>query len=257
MIDIEFAVDTARRAARAGARAAMAYFESGVRVERKPDRSPVTAADRASEAAILEILQTDWPETAILTEESGAHPGEAGARWIVDPLDGTRGFTRGGPYWGPLVALEHEGGVVAGAMALPVLDRSYWAGRGLGAYRDGERLQVSTVAVWDDAILSLGELPGLLGGDRSDGVHQLVETAFLARSYGDLAGFALLIDGKADVWLESGVNVWDVAPAQVLIEEAGGRFTDFGGADSIETGTAIGSNGELHEHVLAALNEAS
>jgi histidinol-phosphatase len=256
-IDIEFAVDTVRRAARAGAKAAMAYFRTGVRVEHKADRSPVTAADRASEAAILQVLREDWPDMAVLTEESGAHQGSEAGRFIVDPLDGTRGFTRGGEFWGPLVALEWEGEVVAGAMVLPVLDRTYWAGQGLGAYRDGERLAVSSVVDWDEAILSLGELPGLLlGGAWGRGVLELVQGAFLARCYGDLAGCALVLDGRADAWVEAGVKVWDLAPMRVLVEEAGGCFTDFTGAATIESGNAIAANVELHEHVEGILREA-
>ncbi len=252
-LDLAKALDTARRAVAAAAAASLRHFRTGVPVERKPDRTPVTAADRDAEAAILTVIREAFPGHDILAEESGAHGGGGHSRWIVDPLDGTRGFTRGGPFWGPLVALEHRGEVVVGAMALPVLGETYWAARGLGAWRDGTRLAVSGIDDWQEAVLSLGELGSLLGPPHGAAVTALVRTAASARCYGDLAGCALVLSGRADVWLEAGVKVWDLAPLKVLVEEAGGRFTDFGGRPTVDGGTAVASNGRLHEHVLAAL----
>ena len=247
------AVETAREAVRVGGAAAMRHFRTGVRVETKADRSPVTAADRQAEAAILGVIRAAFPDHAITGEETGDHAGAAGLRWIVDPVDGTRGFTRGGAFWGPLVALVHDGDVVAGAMALPVPGLTYWAGRGLGAFRDGERLHVSGVSGWSEATLSLGELRDLLAPVRREAVVELTRTAASARCYGDLAGCAMLLDGRADAWLESGVKIWDLAPLRILVEEAGGRFTDFAGRATIESGNAIATNGKLHEHLLSAL----
>src|SRR5512138_266493 len=133
-LDLAKAMDTARRAAEAASRASLAHFRRGVRVEVKPDRTPVTQADRDSEAAILAVVCADFPGHGFLGEETGAHGGDAETRWIVDPLDGTKGFTRGGAFWGALVALEHRGAVVAGAMALPALGETYWGAKGLGAW---------------------------------------------------------------------------------------------------------------------------
>ena len=134
--DLDLAMETARRAAEAGGAAALRHFRAGVRVELKPDRTPVTVADREAEAAIVEVIRGRFPGHAILGEETGAHAG-AGARWIVDPVDGTRGFTRGGSFWGPLVALEVGGEVVAGAMGMPALGELYWAARGRGRLAAG------------------------------------------------------------------------------------------------------------------------
>src|SRR5512138_1745006 len=133
-LDLDLAMVTARRAVEAASRASLAHFRPGVRVEMKPDRSPVTQADRDSEAAILAVVRSAFPEHGFLGEETGAHDGSDRTRWIVDPLDGTKGFTRGRTFWGPLVALEHDGEVVAGAMALPALEEVYWAARGLGCW---------------------------------------------------------------------------------------------------------------------------
>jgi histidinol-phosphatase len=260
-IDLDRALEVARAAADAGARAAMRHFRRDVAVERKPDRSPVTVADRESEAAILGIVRAAFPAHAILAEESGAHVGAADARWIIDPLDGTRGFTRGGSFWGPLVALEHEGAIVVGAMALPALGLAYFAARGRGAWRrEGEeapvRLAVSGVADWEEATLSLGEPRALLAPPWRDGVVALGTTAASTRCYGDLAGCAQLLDGRADAWIEAGVQTWDLAPLAVLVEEAGGRLTDRQGRPSVTGGCAVATNGRLHAHVLAALGAA-
>ncbi len=256
-LDLALALATARRAAEAGGAAAMRHFRTGVRVELKPDRSPVTAADREAEAAIVGVIQGTFPGHAILGEETGAHAGE-GARWIVDPVDGTRGFTRGGSFWGPLVALEVDGEVVAGALAMPASGEVLWAARGRGAWRAvgagaPERLRVSGIASWEEATLSLGELKFLLAPETRAQVNQLTVTAAQARGYGDLAGCVMVLTGRAEAFLEAGVQVWDIAPLKILIEEAGGRFTDLAGAPTHLSGACVASNGLVHDHVLAAL----
>src|SRR6478609_3381964 len=158
-LDLDLALETARRAAEAAGCAALAHFRAGVAVERKPDRSPVTAADRDAEAAILEIVRAAFPAASILAEETGAHAGDPSLRWIVDPLDGTRGFTRGGSVWGPLIALEHNGEIVAGAAALPAAGELYFAARGRGCHRgDGAPVRLSGIDDWAEATISVGEL---------------------------------------------------------------------------------------------------
>jgi histidinol-phosphatase len=252
-IDVEKAMDTARHAVLAASAASLRYWRKDVVVDVKPDRSPVTAADRDAEAAIIEVVQLAFPKHAILAEESGVTAGEGG-RWIVDPLDGTRGFTRGGAFWGPLVALEEDGDIIAGAVGLPALGETYFAGRGLGAWRDGERLRVSQVSEWSEATLSLGELKAMFASSRARGVEGLIAGAASARCYGDVAGCIQVLTGRADAWLEAGVRPWDIAALKVLVEEAGGRFTDFdGGPRFLDTGHAVASNSLLHGHVLRAL----
>ena len=255
--DLAAALATARQAAEAGGAAALRHFRTGVRVELKPDRTPVTAADREAEAAIVAVIQARFPGHAILGEESGAHAGSE-ARWIVDPIDGTRGFTRGGSFWGPLVAFEVEGEVLAGAMAMPALGDVYWAARGLGAWRSsrGEapvRLQVSGISDWAEATLSLGEQKFLYQGDRRQPLLDLVLGAAQARGYGDLAGCAMVLDGRAEAFVEAGVQVWDIAPLKILIEEAGGTFTALDGKATHTAGSCLASNGRVHQHVLQAL----
>ena len=257
-LDLSLAMDVARRAAEAGALAALRHFRRGVRVDVKPDRTPVTQADRDSEAAILAMVQAVFPDHGFLGEETGAHAGSARTRWIVDPLDGTRGFTRGRTFWGPLVALEHQGRVVAGAMALPALGEVYWAARGLGSWMSAggsapTRLAVSRIGSWADASLSLGEPAVLFAPPMLERVGRLATSCANARCYGDLAGCALVLRGQAEAWVEAGVQIWDLGPLPVLVEEAGGRFTDLSGNPTHASGNCVASNGLLHEHVLGAL----
>jgi histidinol-phosphatase len=256
--DLALAMETARRAVEASSAAALAHFHRGVRVEVKPDRTPVTQADRDSEAAILAVVRASFPSHGFLGEETGAHAGDARTRWIVDPLDGTKGFTRGRSFWGPLVALEHDGRVVAGAMALPALGEVYWAARGLGCWLSAggaapARLAVSRIAAWPDATLSLGEPHVLMRPPLLGRVGELATSCSCTRCYGDLAGCALVLRGQAEAWVEAGVQIWDLAPLQILVEEAGGRFTDLAGKPTHASGSCVASNGLVHDHVLARL----
>lgn len=256
--DLDLALTTARRAAEAGVQATLRHFGRGVAVELKADHSPVTAADRESEQAILAVIRSAFPEHGVLGEESGEH-GAGETRWIVDPLDGTRGFTRGEACWGPLVALEHEGEVLAGSMALPVSGELFFAARGRGAWHvtgrgEPSRLRVSSVGRWEDATFSLGEPRVLLSPPLLEPAAALASTCARTRCHGDLAGFLMVLRGQAEAWVEAGVQIWDLAPMKVLIEEAGGAFTDLLGRATIRSGHCLASNGLLHGHVLTAFS---
>lgn len=257
-IDLDRAMQTAKDAAFAASTASLVHFRQGVRVETKPDRSPVTQADREAEAAIFQVIRTNFPDHALLGEETGEHEGRVDTRWIVDPIDGTRGFTRGGSFWGPLIALEHEGVIVAGAMAMPALGEVYWAARGKGAFRQingGEpiRLGVSGIADFSEATMFLGEPKALFSPRLAPKITELTQTCAQTRCYGDLAGCAMVLKGQAEVWIEAGVQSWDLGPFPVLVAEAGGRFTDFDGNETVHSGHCIVSNAKVHSHVLAML----
>ena len=257
-VDLEKAMNVARAAVEAASAASLRHFRTGVRVEVKPDRTPVTAADRESEAAIFRVIRDAFPDHALLGEETGEHAGIAGARWIVDPLDGTKGFTRGRTFWGALVGFELDGRVAAGAMALPGEGEVYWAARGHGAWLS--RAAASPcgcasrpISEWDDATLSIGEPHVLFKPPMLERVARLAIQAQNARCYGDLAGCALVLKGQAEAWIEAGVKIWDLSPLQILAEEAGGRFTDFDGVPTVASGACVASNGLVHERVLPAL----
>ena len=250
------ALEAALDAARAAGAIALRYFRSDVRVMRKADQTPVTQADQEAEAAIVERLRPAFPDVGFLGEEFGAQ-GSQSRRWIVDPIDGTKNFVRGIPYWATLIALEEEGEVTLGIVHSPATGELYWAQRGQGAWVDGAALRVSRVDRLADAMLvhsSLNLLRPLDGGRWWDGFVRLVERTDRQRGFGDYFGYTFVLRGQAEVMLEADVKPWDIAPFKVLFEEAGGRFTDFAGQPTIYSGTALASNGRLHADALAALN---
>jgi histidinol-phosphatase len=249
-------LEAALDAARVAGQIALRYFRSDVRVMRKADQTPVTQADQEAEAAIVDRLRPAFPDVGFLGEELGAQ-GSQSRRWIVDPIDGTKNFVRGIPYWATLIALEEEGDVTLGVVHSPATGELYWARRGQGAWVDGVALRVSPVDRLADAMLvhsSLNLLRPLDGGRCWDGFVRLVERTDRQRGFGDYFGYTFVLRGQAEVMLEADVKPWDVAPFKVLFEEAGGRFTDFAGQPTIYSGTALASNGRLHADLLAALN---
>jgi histidinol-phosphatase len=250
-MDLDRALAVAKEAVAAAGAAALAHLRKGIVVETKPDLTPVTAADRDAEDEIVKIIRAAFPDHAILGEEGGERGSGPGCetRWIVDPIDGTRGFARGGMMWGPMVALEVRGELVAGAIALPAQGTTYWAKKGGGCFRDGTRVAVSGIAELEDATLSLGELRRMIG---NAAIVELIRRAASSRCYGDLAGCALVLDGRAEAWIEGGVKPWDLAAPAILVAEAGGRFTDWAGGPSFEAGFGIASNGRFHDELVRA-----
>jgi histidinol-phosphatase len=213
-------------------------------VETKPDATPVTDADRAVEAAVRELLGAERPDDAILGEEEGAS-GSGARRWIIDPIDGTRNFSRGIPVWATLIGLEVEGTVALGVVSAPALGHRWWAERGSGAYADGDRIRVSAVRRIEDAMLSFAlEQP----------IPALAARAWHSRGYGDFWSHMLVAEGAVDGAIDVvGVTAWDLAALQPIVEEAGGRFSDFSGVARIDGRTAVSSNGHLHELLLETL----
>ena len=214
-------------------------------VETKPDLSPVTEADRAVERELRRIVAERRPGESFLGEEDG-ESGAGDTRWIVDPIDGTRNFTRGIPIWATLIALERAGRVELGVVSAPALGRRWWAARGEGAWhRDGERLGVSAVKSLQNASISISLDRALPDGLRG---------AWHLRAFGDFWAHMLVAEGAVDVAVDAiGVTLWDLAAPQVIVEEAGGRFTDLTGASRADGGSAVATNGLLHDAALAAL----
>ena len=215
-------------------------------VETKPDQTPVTEADRAVETELRTILGIERRRDAILGEEEG-QTGSSARRWIVDPIDGTRNYLRGVPVWATLIALEDHGQVTVGVVSAPALHRRWWAERGAGAHANGDVVRVSRVARPEDAVLTFAleqSLPRLAG------------RAWHARGYGDFWSHMLVAEGAVDGAIDAiGVSVWDLAAVQVIVEEAGGTFTDLAGEHRIDGNSAISSNGLLHADLLEAVRE--
>ena len=250
--DLDRALAAAVDAAREAGTIALGYYHGGFEVTIKPDHTPVTQADREAEQAIARILRAAFPEFGVLGEEFGGE-GPTDRRWIIDPIDGTKNFVRGIPVWATLIGLEVDGEVVAGVIHNPAAGELYTARRGGGAHRNGEPIRVSGAPDLGTAYLIHAGLNILREGQHWDGFLRLVDATDRQRGFGDYLGYGLVADGRAEIYLEAGLKPWDLAPCKIVVEEAGGRFTDFDGHPTIYTGSALATNGRLHDAVLAQL----
>jgi histidinol-phosphatase len=225
-------------------------------VETKPDMTPVSEADRAVEQALMARLAVARPEHGIVGEEFGSR-GATNARWIVDPIDGTKNYVRGIPIFATLIALMEDGEVTVGVASSPALGRRWWAARGEGAFADGRRLQVSAVSRLEDAQLCYGSLDAWEEAGMLDRFLDLGRACWRTRGYGDYFTHMMVAEGSAEIALEGpGIKLWDMAAPKVIVEEAGGRVTDLAGAPMAGTG-AVTTNGLLHDEVMARLGGRS
>jgi len=222
-------------------------------VESKPDLTPVTEADRAAESVLRARIEAERPGDGIVGEEYDETEGTGDRRWILDPIDGTKSFVRGIPAWGTLIALERDGEVVVGVVSAPALHRRWWASRGRGAYADGEPIQVSRVAAVEDALLCYTSMVAFDEHGLGEEFRTLAARCWEARGFSDYWAHVLVAEGSADIAVEPVMNIWDNAPLKVIVEEAGGRFTDLEGNARIDGGSAVTTNGLLHEAVLEEL----
>jgi histidinol-phosphatase len=221
-------------------------------VETKPDLSPVTEADRAVERLLRKRIGEERPGHGVVGEEFGAdQPGSA--RWILDPIDGTKNYLRGIPVWATLIALEREGRVEVGVVSAPALHRRWWAARGEGAFVNGRRIRVSQVANLADAVLSYASLTSWERHGLGEQFLTLAGSCWRTRGFGDFWSHMLVAEGAADLAVEPEVELWDLAAPQVIVEEAGGRFTDLGGTPTPAGGSVVSSNGLLHDQVVTTL----
>ena len=214
-------------------------------VETKPDLTPVTEADRAVEEAIRERLARERPHDAIVGEEFGETAGAA-RRWIVDPIDGTKNYVRGIPVWATLIALQGEAAVVSA----PALHRRWWAGRSSGAFADGHPIHVSAVGELGDAQLLWSGIEDWEAIGRGDAVLDLARRCWRSRGLGDFWQYMLVAEGAAEIALDPEVSLWDLAAPQLIVEGAGGRFTDLSGVSRPDGGSGIATNGLLHQAAL-------
>jgi histidinol-phosphatase len=234
-------------------------------VTTKPDRTPVTDADEAVERVIRTTISASRPEDDIFGEEMGTDSKtlgpKPGRQWIIDPIDGTAGFLRGLPIWGTLVALAIDGVPVVGAISAPALGKRWFGATGLGAWstRAGSReetpLQVSTVAKVSDATLSYNSIPQWVANGRQEALLELTGTAWRTRALGDFWPYMLVAEGSLDMAGEPDLQPYDMAAIQPIIEGAGGRFSSLDGESSIWAGSALSTNGLLHDEVLGIVQK--
>ncbi|MBV9546359.1 MAG: histidinol-phosphatase [Chloroflexi bacterium] len=249
--DLRVALEIADRADAISSR----YFRSeGLTVENKPDLTPVTQADREIERMVRDRLAESRPEDSVLGEEFGHSGGTSGARWIVDPIDGTKRFMRGLPVFATLLALEVDGRIVVGVASAPAIRQRWWAARGLGAFNNDGQLHVSHVSQLQDAHLAHASLDGWLETRQMQRLENIAENAWSTTGIGDFWCHVLVAEGALDAALEPTAMLWDLAPLKIIVEEAGGKLTDFQNVDSANGPSALTSNGTaLHQELYALL----
>ncbi|BCJ60424.1 histidinol-phosphatase [Micromonospora endophytica] len=251
-----------RLADAADAIAAARFRALDLRVESKPDLTPVSDADTAVEREIRALLAEERPDDGLLGEEYGATPTSGTRQWVLDPIDGTKNFVRGVPIWATLIALLVDGRPVVGVVSAPALHRRWWAARDAGAYAGpdaarGVPIRVSQVGELADASVCYSSLGGWEQAGRLEPVLQLMRDSWRSRAYGDFYGYMLLAEGALDVMIEPELSLWDVAALIPIVTEAGGTFTDLAGrpVPGAADISAVASNGRLHSDILGRLGQ--
>lgn len=239
-------------AAKAGALAALKYFNKNPKVTIKPDNSPVTQADKEAEQTIKEVINRYYPSSSFLAEET-VKTALGDNFWVIDPIDGTKNFIRGLPFWGIEIAYVESNEIVLGVTYSPCFDELLYAKKGQGAYFNNKRVSVSRIAKVSEAFLVHGTVSYF--DKRGPNFLQLLDNVYRERGYGDFYGYGLVAQGKVDIMMDSRNGPWDIAPVKVIIEEAGGKVTNFEGKDwQLTDTTAVATNGLLHDGVIKILN---
>lgn len=245
----------ALRAAEAAATISRDYYAGNFTVTTKADMTPVTQADVECEHAIRDIILEHFPEHGFYGEETGTTRQNAEFLWLVDPIDGTKGFVRQYPFFSTQIALLHDGEIIVGVSCGTMMDELAWAERGRGAFLNGRRLAVSDICDPERTAVSVGNLKSLAASPGWAALGSIVERADRIRGYGDFYHYHLLAAGKIEAVIESDVNILDIAALSVIVAEAGGRFTDLNGnAITLQTRSVLAANPRLHEEYLALLS---
>jgi histidinol-phosphatase len=230
-----------------------------LQVDTKPDLTPVSDADRSVETGLRGTLSRVRPDDSVVGEEFGGSTTLAGRQWIIDPIDGTKNFVRGVPVWASLIALLDDGMPHVGVVSAPALQRRWWAASGAGAFaavgaNPARRISVSAVAQLNSASLSFSSLSGWAQLGLRERFIELTDAVWRVRGYGDFLSYCLVAEGAVDIATEPEVSVWDLAALDILVREAGGTFTSLDGAVGPHGGSALATNGLLHDEVLGRLS---
>lgn len=232
------------------------YFQtSSLAVEIKADQSPVTIADKGAEELIVRFIQKHFPDHSILGEEFGEIKGNGHYRWIIDPIDGTKSFVHGVPFYGTMVGIEDVRiqDTVVGVVHFPALGEMHWAARGLGAYWNGRRSRVSEINRISDAVLLLTDIRHAQSHAKVAAYQKLLNECQFTRTWGDCYGHMMVATGRAEIMLDPKMNLWDVAALKPIIEEAGGKFFDWNGRNELRIDDAIACNATLENEVIRLL----
>jgi histidinol-phosphatase len=229
-----------------------------LKVDTKPDMSPVSDADTAVEKTIRSTLSRARPRDGVFGEEFGDQPGSGSRRWVIDPIDGTKNFVRGVPIWATLIALFDGTEPVVGVVSAPALGRRWWAVKDTGAFAGrhrnrAQRIEVSGVRRVANASISYSSVSSWYEHGRGPQLVELLRRSWRNRAYGDFYSYVLLAEGTVDIAMEPEVALWDLAALSLIVTEAGGTFTDLSGTPGPGGGSAVATNGLLHEDVLASL----
>lgn len=251
MADSNF-LSAAKQAAEAAAEIIRHYYQSGLDVQIKADASPVTQADVECEAAIKSVLGAAFPEHGFYGEELGQESMDADYIWLIDPIDGTKSFVRGYPFFSTQIALLHRGELIVGVSSAPAFNGGQgelaWAEKGQGAYLNGEPIQVSNINELRLCALSAGNIASLAASPKWGRYGELVQKVHRIRGYGDFYHYHLLAAGRIDLIVESDVNILDIAALTVILREAGGDITDLEGKSiGLETTSVLATNGQLRD----------
>jgi histidinol-phosphatase len=231
-------------------RLTLAAFRGHLDVRTKADGTWVTEVDETVERTLREAIWERFPDHAVLGEEDGRRGPDDAPTWVIDPIDGTTNFVRGNPIFATLIAVQVDGDEVAGVVSAPALTTRWDGVVGGPARQDGRRIEVSGVDRLDDAEVAFGGLDVFAAEGRLDLVTELAGRAARIRGYGDFWNHCLVAAGSTDVAVEAEVKVWDLAAVKVVVEAAGGRFTDLSGVRTAAGGSAVSSNGRLHDEVV-------
>ena len=243
-------------AAQRAAKISREYYSGNFSVTTKEDMTPVTQADVECEEAIRETILERFPEHGFFGEETGQTRVDSEYLWLVDPIDGTKGFVRQYPFFSTQIALMRDGEIIVGVSSGTMMDELAWAEKGQGAFLNGERLSISTIDDPDRAAVSVGNLKSLAGSAGWSALGGIVERADRIRGYGDFYHYHLLAAGKIEAVIESDVNILDIAALSIIVREAGGVFTDLNGAPPrLETRSVLAANSSLHAQYLALLRD--
>jgi histidinol-phosphatase len=234
----------------------MHYFHNLPPIEKKIDMSPVTKADKEAEEIIIDTIKKRFPSHGFLGEEYGSDHDDAEFVWIIDPIDGTKNFIHGIDFFGTVLGLKHQGTIVLGISNMPAVKELLFASTEEQTTANGKAVHVSSIADMKEASVTCGSFGKPENELYRKAIFEIADKTYHMKGYGDVHGYHLVATGKADAMFENSVKAWDISAYQIIIKQAGGRYSDFSGNDFALGGTSIATNGLFHDQMLAVLKEA-
>ncbi len=249
-------LDFSKKIVKESSRITIKYFKpDGVKSRLKKDNSPVTIADLKCEDFLLKKIKAKYPSHDIFSEENGVHENGSEFRWIIDPIDGTRNFMRGYPFWGTLLAVEYRDEIILGVISMPALGVFIYASAGNGCFVNNKRLKVSKINKIEESYMLYSGLKHILLQNSGKNFLELESKCSYSRGFGDCHGHSFIISGMAEILVDPLVAPYDIAATKICVEEAGGKLTDINGKSTIYGGNAVITNSLVHSKVLKMLKQ--